>query len=81
MKEFLEFIVKSILKNPDQVVVSENKQDNLFVYTIKVADSDMGMLIGKEGRTIKSIREMAIAKAIKDQVRINVLVEETPKSE
>lgn len=76
MKEFLEFIIKNIVKHPEDVVVSENKQDNLFIYKIKVATEDMGIVIGKEGKTIKNIREMAIAKAIKDQIRVNVLLEE-----
>jgi predicted RNA-binding protein YlqC (UPF0109 family) len=74
MKEFLEYILKSIVKNPEEVVVTESKEDTLYTYSIKVAQSDMGIVIGKEGRTIKSIREMAIAKAIKEQKRVNVLL-------
>ena len=76
MKEFLEFIIKNIVKNPEEVVITESNQDSTFLYTIKVADTDMGIVIGKGGRTIKSIREMAIAKAIKEQIRINVVLEE-----
>jgi len=76
MKEFLEFILKNIVKHPEEVIVTEEKQDSLFVYKLKVASDDMGIVIGKEGKTIKSIREMAIAKAIKEQIRINVLLEE-----
>lgn len=79
MKEFLEFIVKNIVKHPEEVIISETKQDSLFIYKIKVASDDMGIVIGKEGKTIKSIREMAIAKAIKEQIRINVLLEEESK--
>lgn len=74
MKEFLEYILKSIVKNPEEVVVTESKEETLYTYSIKVAQSDMGIVIGKEGRTIKSIREMAIAKAIKEQKRVNVLL-------
>lgn len=74
MKEFLEYILKSIVKNPEEVIVTETKEDTLYTYSIKVAQSDMGIVIGKEGRTIKSIREMAIAKAIKEQKRVNVLL-------
>lgn len=76
MKQFLEFIIRNIVKNPDSVEITETKQDNLFIYKIKVATDDMGIVIGKEGKTIKNIREMAIAKAIKDQIRVNVLLEE-----
>lgn len=74
MKEFLEYILKSIVKSPEEVTVTETKEDTLYTYSIKVAQSDMGIVIGKEGRTIKSIREMAIAKAIKEQKRVNVLL-------
>jgi len=77
MKEFLEYIVKNIVKTPEEVVIEETQKDTIFTYSIKVATSDMGIVIGKEGRTIKSIREMAIAKAIKEQKRVNVvLIEE-----
>ena len=79
MKEFLEFIIKNIVKHPEDVVITETKEENLFIYKIKVHVEDMGIIIGKEGKTIKSIREMAIAKAIKEQIRINVLLEEEPR--
>lgn len=76
MKEFLEFIVKNIVKHPEEVIVTETQQENLHIYSIKVNNEDMGIVIGKEGKTIKSIREMAIAKAIKEHLRINVILEE-----
>jgi len=77
MKEFLEYIVKNIVKNPSDVLITEKIDENLHNYTIKVNSLDMGILIGKGGKTIKSIREMAIAKAIVDKIRINILIDES----
>jgi predicted RNA-binding protein YlqC (UPF0109 family) len=77
MKEFLEYIIKEIVTKPESIQVDEIKEDGLFIYKIHAAEEDMGLLIGKEGRTIKSIRNMAKAKAIKDDVRISVILEET----
>jgi len=76
MKEFLEFIIKNIVKHSEEVVITETQQDNLNIYSIKVAEDDMGIVIGKSGKTIKSIREMAIAKAIKEQIRVSIILEE-----
>lgn len=72
MKEFLEYIVKSIIPNPDSVIVEETQDGSVYNYLITVHPDDMGIIIGKEGRTIKSIRSIAKGKAIKDGVRINV---------
>jgi uncharacterized protein len=76
MKEFLEFIIKEIVTKPQDIEIDEVKEGGLFIYRIHAAEEDMGLLIGKEGRTIKSIRNMAKAKAIKDDVRISVVLEE-----
>ena len=72
MREFIEYLVTQIVHNPDQVVVNERQAENETVYELTVAQEDMGLIIGKEGRTIKSIRALAKSKAIKDQVRVNV---------
>ena len=76
MKEFLEYIIKEIVTKPESIEIDEIKKGDMFIYKIRAAEEDMGLLIGKEGRTIKSIRNMAKAKAIKDDVRISVILEE-----
>ncbi len=76
MKEFLEFLVKGIVSKPEEVEISEAQSDSIFVYNIHVSDEDMGVVIGKDGKTIRSIRNMAKAKAIKDNVRIQIILEE-----
>ncbi len=76
MKEFIKYIVQQIVARPEQVEVDETNENGIFVYTITAAKEDMGTLIGKEGRNIKSIRNMAKAKAIKDDIRISVNIKE-----
>ena len=56
MKEFLELIAKSIVDNPDQVVVTEIETDEKITLQLSVAESDTGKVIGKEGKIAKSIR-------------------------
>lgn len=77
MKEFLEFLVKEIVSKPEEAKVTESKEDELFIYTIRVSTDDMGIVIGKEGKNIKSLRNVAKAKAIKDNVRIQIVIEDT----
>ncbi|MBU1133062.1 MAG: KH domain-containing protein [Patescibacteria group bacterium] len=76
MKEFIEYLVKQIVSKPEAVGVEETKEDSFSTYKIVADKDDMGVIIGKEGRTIRSIRNMAKAKAIKDNVRIQVDLEE-----
>lgn len=80
MKEFLEFLVKSIVKNEDAVLVEEGlDMTGGPLLKLTVAKEDMGLIIGKEGRTIKSLRNLVKSKAIKEDKRINVeLIEITP---
>lgn len=77
MKEFIEYLLKQIVSKPEAIQVIEGKNGEYFQYLIKVDPSDMGLVIGKEGRTIRSLRSLAKSKAIKDNVRINLeLVDE-----
>ena len=77
MKEFLEFLIKQITSKPEEVKITENREDDTFIYHIKVSEDDMGIVIGKEGKTIKSLRNLAKAKAIRDNIRIQVLLDES----
>lgn len=83
MKELLEYIVKSIVNNPDAVSVSERESVDfagLTIYTISVAQEDKGVLIGRKGRTINAIRDLATIAAIRLQKRVKVFVEEDERS-
>jgi predicted RNA-binding protein YlqC (UPF0109 family) len=61
MKEAVERIVKALADKPEEVVVSEKQGDRSVSITVRVAEGDMGKLIGREGRTIKSIRSILYA--------------------
>ncbi|NMB91608.1 KH domain-containing protein [candidate division WWE3 bacterium] len=76
MKEFLEYLIKEITSKPNEVAVTEIKDDDFYTYSIHVSEEDMGVVIGKEGKTIKALRNLAKAKAIKDNIRIQVILEE-----
>ncbi len=72
MKEVLEVIAKSLVDNPDEVVVTEEKRDGVIVLSLKVAQSDMGKVIGRSGREDKSIRRVINAAASHGREKIIV---------
>lgn len=72
MQEFLNYLLLSIVKKPDDVKVTEVLEGSTYNYQIIVNPDDMGLVIGKEGRIIRSIRSLAKSKAIKDGIMINV---------
>lgn len=78
MKELLEYIVKNLIKNPDDVFVTESTAPGgEILLELKVNPEDMGLVIGKGGKVIKSIRNLVRTKAILENKRFNlVLVEE-----
>jgi predicted RNA-binding protein YlqC (UPF0109 family) len=61
MKEFIEFIVKALVDNPDQVDVKEILGSRTTVYELHVGQGDLGKVIGKQGQTAKSIRTLLAA--------------------
>jgi uncharacterized protein len=71
MKEAVEKIVKALVDNAEAVAVSEKSGEsaNTTVVSVQVAESDMGKLIGREGRTIKAIRSLLYAASQKHNKR------------
>ena len=61
MKELIEYIVRALVDNPDQAVIKELAGERTLMYEVKVAPSDYGKIIGKEGRTAKAIRAIIAA--------------------
>ena len=61
MKDFIEFIVKALVDNPDQVEVTEIAGTRTTVYELRVGQGDLGKVIGKQGQTAKSIRTLLAA--------------------
>ncbi len=69
MKEFVEYIVKSVVDNPDQVRVEEVEGSRTTVYELHVAQGDLGKVIGKGGQTAKAIRTIMAAAAARQGKR------------
>ena len=61
MKDFIEFIVKSLVDSPDEVEVKEVEGTRTTVYELRVGQGDLGKVIGKAGQTAKSIRTLLAA--------------------
>jgi len=65
MKDFLEIMVKHLVDKPDEVTVNEIDGERTVVYELRVGEGDMGKVIGKHGKTAKSIRTLLTAAAAK----------------
>lgn len=63
MKQLVEYLAKSLVSQPDAVEVTETENDDGLVLELKVAKEDLGRIIGKQGRTAKSIRTLVNAAA------------------
>ena len=72
MKELVEVIAKSLVDNPDEVVVEEKQDGKNITVSLKVAPSDMGKVIGKQGRIAKAIRAVVKAATVNDNKRVDV---------
>lgn len=72
MKELVEVIAKSLVDCPAEVVVTETEKDNSIVVELRVAQEDMGKVIGKQGRIAKAIRSVVKAAASKDDKKVIV---------
>ncbi|MBP5555929.1 MAG: KH domain-containing protein [Lachnospiraceae bacterium] len=72
MKELVEVIAKALVEHPEEVVVTETKDGNDYVVKLCVASSDMGKVIGKQGRIAKSIRSVVKAAASRENARADV---------
>ncbi len=65
MKEFVEYIAKHLVDNPDDVKVTQIDSEKTTIYELSVADGDLGKIIGKSGRTAKAIRTLLTATSAK----------------
>ncbi|MDD3139208.1 MAG: KH domain-containing protein [Lachnospiraceae bacterium] len=72
MKELVEVIAKALVDNPDSVVVTEKQDGKTTIIEVHVADSDMGKVIGKQGRIAKAIRSVVKAAAAKEDKKVIV---------
>ncbi len=72
MKELVEVIAKALVDNPEEVVITEKKEGKNVTVELHVAASDMGKVIGKQGRIAKAIRSVVKAASSKDNKRVDV---------
>lgn len=79
MKDTLQFIVSSIVDNPEAVSINEEQAEGITNLIITVDPNDIGKVIGKEGKVIRSIRNIMKIKAIKLGIRINVTIADSEK--
>jgi len=72
MGELVKRIAKSLVDNPDAVIVTEVEGEQSLVIELKVAQDDMGKVIGKQGRIAKAIRTLVKAAAVKENKKVIV---------
>ena len=75
MKELVEVIAKALVDHPDEVVVTEKKEGKNIRIQLHVAPSDMGKVIGKQGRIAKALRTIMCAGAAKKDLKVSVTIE------
>ena len=72
MKELVEVIAKALVDYPEEVVVTQKEDSRSIVIELHVASSDMGKVIGKQGRIAKAIRSVVKAASSRENKRVDV---------
>jgi len=75
-KEFLEYIVKSLVDNPKDVKVDRKVDEMGVLLSLRVHPEDMGQIVGKEGSTAKAMRSLIRIVGLKNHARVNLKIEE-----
>ncbi|CAN5579596.1 KH domain-containing protein [soil metagenome] len=76
LQDLVRFLTKSLVDDPDSVEVSGTEEDTRVDLEIRVAQDDIGKVIGRQGRTIKAIRTVAKAASVKVGKRVSVEVQD-----
>jgi predicted RNA-binding protein YlqC (UPF0109 family) len=76
VKKLLEFLVTSIVEHPKEVVIEESEENGQINLGIKVHPDDIKIVIGKQGKTIRALRELVKIKAIKESKKVSVNLSE-----
>ena len=72
MRELIEYIAKSIVNSPDDVVVTDEENEEGIILKLQVADDDKGRVIGKQGQIAKAMRTLLRVKAAKAGTRVSL---------
>jgi predicted RNA-binding protein YlqC (UPF0109 family) len=75
-KDFLEYVVKSIVDHPDDVKIERKIDERGVLLNLKVNPMDMGQVVGRKGSTAKAIRSLLRIVGIKSNARVNLKIEE-----
>jgi len=81
MKEFIEYIVKNLVDNPDKVKINEVGGSQSLIIELHVEKSDIGKIIGKKGKTINAIRTLLMSVASRNGVRVSLEILEDDEEE
>jgi predicted RNA-binding protein YlqC (UPF0109 family) len=76
MKELVQYLARSLVNNPDAVEVKETEGESASVLELRVAKEDLGRIIGKQGRTAKSIRTILNAAASRTNRKVDLKIVE-----
>lgn len=81
MKELVEVIAKALVEHPDEVVVTQKEEGKHVTLELHVAASDMGKVIGKQGKIAKALRTLVRAATPRDSKKYNVEIKERASEE
>jgi uncharacterized protein len=81
MKELVEYVARFLVRNPDAVNVTETLREGVSTLELRVAEEDLGRVIGKEGRTAKALRAILTAAAARKNQRVvlDIVEKDRPK--
>lgn len=72
MKEILETIIKNLVSDPNAVSINESEREKSVTFEVRVAEGDMGKIIGKQGKNARAIRTVMNAVALKERKRVTI---------
>ena len=81
MKNFLEFLLLHLVTHPDAIEITQEDQDDYTEFIVKVHPEDIGRIIGRQGRTIQAIRTLAKVRAIQDDIRVRITIDDSDSQE
>lgn len=76
MKNFVEYLLVRLVDHPEDLSVEEEQTAEGLILTIRAHADDMGRVIGRSGKVIKAVRKLVQVKAAKDNLRVQVVLEE-----
>jgi len=79
MRVLLEYLAKNIVNHPNQITVTEKKEGGITNLSLETHPDDVGIVIGKKGKTIKAIRSLINLKAVLRRKKVRVYINEDLK--